>query len=85
LLTIILKAHFDFPVEKHAQAIGFLMNRRGFSFLEEEYSKDGVSTCICSNKFLSLIEIEPMLFSVTNLSTIHFDAFDNLFLLLLIS
>jgi hypothetical protein len=36
LLTIILKAHFDFPVEKHAQAIGFLMNRRGFSFLEEE-------------------------------------------------
>jgi hypothetical protein len=39
LLTIILKAHFDFPVEKHTQAIGFLMNRRGFSFLEEEYSK----------------------------------------------
>jgi acetamidase/formamidase len=37
---IILKEYFGFPAEKHTQAIGFLMNRRGFSFLEEEYSKD---------------------------------------------
>ena len=40
LLMIILKEYFGFPAEKHTQAIGFLMNRRGFSFLEEEYSKD---------------------------------------------
>lgn len=40
LLTITLKEYFDFPADKHAQALGFLMNRRGFSFLEEEYSKE---------------------------------------------
>jgi hypothetical protein len=32
---IILKEYFGFPAEKHTQAIGFLMNRRGFSFLED--------------------------------------------------
>ena len=28
------------PAKEHSQAIGFLLNRRGFTFLEEEYSKD---------------------------------------------
>ncbi|AYQ56296.1 type II-B CRISPR-associated RNA-guided endonuclease Cas9/Csx12 [Bathymodiolus thermophilus thioautotrophic gill symbiont] len=40
LLSVVLKEYFDFPAEKHTQALGFLMNRRGFSFLEEEYSKE---------------------------------------------
>lgn len=40
LLAVILEKHFNFPVNKHTQALGFLMNRRGFSFLEEEYSKE---------------------------------------------
>jgi hypothetical protein len=40
LLSVILKEYFDFSADKHTQALGFLMNRRGFSFLEEEYSKE---------------------------------------------
>ncbi|KAF3980956.1 MAG: hypothetical protein HFP78_08930, partial [Methylococcales symbiont of Hymedesmia sp. n. MRB-2018] len=40
LLKVILNEHFNFPSEQHTQAIGFLMNRRGFSFLEEEYAKE---------------------------------------------
>lgn len=40
LLKIILKKYFNFPVDDHLQALGFLMNRRGFSFLEENYSEE---------------------------------------------
>ena len=40
LLVLILKHYFNFPAKQHAQAIGFLLNRRGFTFLDEAYSKE---------------------------------------------
>jgi len=40
LLTLVLENYFDFPAKKHAQALGFLLNRRGFTFLDETYSKE---------------------------------------------
>lgn len=40
LLTLVLENYFNFPAKQHSQAIGFLLNRRGFTFLDEEYSKE---------------------------------------------
>ncbi len=37
LLFVILKDYFDFPAQDHAQALGFFINRRGFTRLEESY------------------------------------------------
>ncbi len=39
LFTVILRDHFKFDVEKHLQAIGFLFNRRGFSYLDKKFSE----------------------------------------------
>ena len=40
LLVLILKEYFHFPANEHLQAIGFLLNRRGFSYFEGDYSED---------------------------------------------
>ena len=40
LLVLILENYFEFPAKQHTQAIGFLLNRRGFTFLDEAYSKE---------------------------------------------
>ena len=40
LLVLILEHYFKFSVKEHHQAIGFLMNRRGFSFLPKEFSRE---------------------------------------------
>jgi len=39
LLVLVLEKYFNFPAKKHAQAIGFLLNRRGFT-LQEGYYKE---------------------------------------------
>ncbi len=39
LVFLILKEYFHFPASEHTQALGYLMNRRGFSFLQGEYDK----------------------------------------------
>ena len=40
LLFLILREHFKFSVEKHTQAIGFFVNRRGYNRLEKNYSQE---------------------------------------------
>ncbi len=40
LVTLVLESYFHFPAGEHSQAIGFLLNRRGFTFLEEQYSEE---------------------------------------------
>ena len=40
LMSVILKEHFKFPVEDHLQAIGFLLNRRGFSRIDGEFNRE---------------------------------------------
>ena len=40
LISVILKEHFQFPVEDHLQAIGFLLNRRGFSRIDGEFNRE---------------------------------------------
>lgn len=40
LLVLVLKEYFNFPAEDHTQAIGFLLNRRGYTFLEQTYKKE---------------------------------------------
>ena len=44
LLSLVLENYFEFPAKQHTQAIGFLLNRRGFTFLEEDYSKDALNS-----------------------------------------
>ena len=40
LLILVLKDYFNFPAEDHSQALGFLINRRGYSFLEKTYNSE---------------------------------------------
>ncbi len=40
LVTLVLESYFHFPAGEHSQAIGFLLNRRGFTRIEEEYSPE---------------------------------------------
>ena len=40
LISVILKEHFQFPAEDHLQAIGFLLNRRGFSSIDGEFNRE---------------------------------------------
>ncbi|SMN01533.1 hypothetical protein SPONN_2612 [uncultured Candidatus Thioglobus sp.] len=40
---LVLENYFNFPAKQHTQAIGFLLNRRGFTFLEEDYSKESLN------------------------------------------
>ena len=40
LLILILENYFGFAAEKHHQALGYFMNRRGFNRLEPEYSEE---------------------------------------------
>ncbi len=40
LVHVILEKYFDFPAKEHSQAISFFLNRRGFTFLQEDYSKE---------------------------------------------
>ncbi|WP_456371851.1 hypothetical protein, partial [Thiolapillus sp.] len=42
LLFVILEHHFGFPARDHAQALGFLLNRRGFTRLEGEYNAEAL-------------------------------------------
>ena len=37
LLALVLQHFFEFPAHEHRQALGFLMNRRGFTFLQESF------------------------------------------------
>lgn len=38
LLRVILEQRFKFPVREHMQALGFFMNRRGFTYIEGAFS-----------------------------------------------
>ena len=40
LVALVLKEHFNFPVEEHSQALGFLLNRRGFTFIDSDFEKE---------------------------------------------
>ena len=40
LITVILKKYFQFPAENHSQAIGFLMNRRGFTRIDGDFERE---------------------------------------------
>lgn len=40
LLSLVLENHFDFPARKHLQALGYLMNRRGYTRLEDSYNTE---------------------------------------------
>ena len=42
LLALVLKEYFDFPAEDHTQALGYLLNRRGYSFLEKRYNNEAL-------------------------------------------
>lgn len=39
LISLILKEYFYFPIEEHQQALGFLMNRRGFTRIEADFKR----------------------------------------------
>ena len=45
LFVLILENYFNFPAKKHAQAIGFFINRRGFNRLEKDFSKELIDEC----------------------------------------
>ena len=66
LLVLVLENYFKFPAGGHQQAIGFLMNRRGFSFLEKEFSEkhlndlpDGVRKALPPRVREKLDGVEP--------------------------
>lgn len=40
LLRLVLVNHFDFPADEHTQALGWLLNRRGYNRLEQELNPD---------------------------------------------
>ena len=40
LLVLVLENYFGFPAKDHHQAIGFLMNRRGFTILDKDYDEN---------------------------------------------
>lgn len=42
LLNVVLRDYFGFPAEEHDQALGFLLNRRGYTRLEETLHLDAL-------------------------------------------
>ena len=44
LIMLILTKYFQFPAEKHTQAIGFLMNRRGFTRIDGDFNREYFKT-----------------------------------------
>lgn len=40
LLRLVLVNHFNFPADEHTQALGWLLNRRGYNRLEQELNPD---------------------------------------------